>query len=163
MGDRVLTYWTPPPKCHLGMVLWAGDSMSSLTSISAFRRHFLTKDLLDSLQVVFPTLTIISDRKDELESKEEKSTLCPMLDAKLSLDGDQAWSRSALGLLVMCGFLTSCRKDFTTQVQVILRIHLLKLGTVEKRKWLKIEATGESLSGAALAFWEVQVTVTEVN
>ena len=50
----------------------------------------MTKDLLDSLQVVFPTLTIISDRKDELESKEEKSTLCPMLDAKLSLDGDQA-------------------------------------------------------------------------
>ena len=49
----------------------------------------MTKDLLDSLQVVFPTLTIISDRKDELESK-EKSTLCPMLDAKLSLDGDQA-------------------------------------------------------------------------
>ena len=30
--------------------------------------------------------------------------------------------------------LTSCRKDFTTQVQVILRIRLLKLGTVKQRK-----------------------------
>ncbi|CAK6435310.1 unnamed protein product [Pipistrellus nathusii] len=31
------------------------------------------------------------------------------------------WSRSALGQPVVHGFLTSCRKDFTTRVQVMLR------------------------------------------
>lgn len=30
-----------------------------------------------------------------------------------------------LGWLVVCGFLISCREGFTTQVQVILRVHLL--------------------------------------
>ena len=34
-----------------------------------------------------------------------------------------------LGLAVVCGFLISCRKLFTTEVQVTMRIHLLKLGT----------------------------------
>ena len=32
----------------------------------------------------------------------------------------------------MCGFLTSYRKDFTTRVQGILRVHLLKLGPVNE-------------------------------
>ena len=32
------------------------------------------------------------------------------------------------GQPAVCGFLTSCRKDFTTQAQVILSMHLLKLG-----------------------------------
>ena len=33
---------------------------------------------------------------------------------------------------IVRGFLTSCRKDFTTRVQVTIRIHLLKLGTVKQ-------------------------------
>ena len=36
------------------------------------------------------------------------------------------------GPAVVCAFLTSCRKDFTTRVQVTIRIHLLKLGTVKQ-------------------------------
>ena len=41
-----------------------------------------------------------------------------------------ARSGSASGRLVMCGFLTLCGKDFTTRVQVILRLCLLRLGMV---------------------------------
>ena len=40
--------------------------------------------------------------------------------------------RVCLGPAVMCGFLTSCRKDFTIRVQVTLRIDLLKLGTMKQ-------------------------------
>ena len=40
------------------------------------------------------------------------------------------------GLVYMCGFLTSCRKDFVIQVQVILRVSLLNLRTVKQRKVL---------------------------
>ena len=36
------------------------------------------------------------------------------------------------GPAVACGFLTSCRKDFTTRVQVTMRLNLLKLGTVKQ-------------------------------
>ena len=37
---------------------------------------------------------------------------------------------------VVCGFWTSCRKDFTTQGQVILRVCLLKLGSAkQERAW----------------------------
>ena len=41
---------------------------------------------------------------------------------------------SASGPPIVCGFLTSCRKDFTARVQVILRVRLLRLGTVKQRK-----------------------------
>lgn len=51
-------------------------------------------------------------------------------------------------------FLTSCSKNFTTQVQVTVRVYLLKLGTV--RKGLKIDETRESLNWAALVHWEVK-------
>ena len=37
-----------------------------------------------------------------------------------------------MGPAVVCGFLTSCRKDFTTQVQVNVRMHLLKLGMAKQ-------------------------------
>ena len=47
---------------------------------------------------------------------------------------DRAWSWSASGQPVACGFLTLCRKDFTTLIQVILRVCLLKLGRVKQRK-----------------------------
>ena len=43
-----------------------------------------------------------------------------------------------LGLVAVCEFLTFCRKDFTTPVQVTVRIHLLRLGAGKKE-----EATGE--------------------
>ena len=45
-----------------------------------------------------------------------------------------AQSKPASGQPIVCGFLTSCRKDFIIQVQVILRVHLLKLGLVTQRK-----------------------------
>ena len=35
---------------------------------------------------------------------------------------------------VVCGSLTLRREDFTTQLQVILRVCLLKLGTVKQRR-----------------------------
>ena len=37
-----------------------------------------------------------------------------------------------LGPVVACGFLILCKKDFTTRVQVTVRIHLLKLETVKQ-------------------------------
>ena len=40
------------------------------------------------------------------------------------------WVR--LGPAVVCGFLTLCRKDSTTWVQVATRVHLLKLETVKQ-------------------------------
>ena len=40
--------------------------------------------------------------------------------------------RVCLGPAVVCGFLTSWRKDCTTQVPVTMRIHLLKLQTVKQ-------------------------------
>ena len=42
--------------------------------------------------------------------------------------------RVCLGQLVVCGLLTSCRRDFTTPVQVTVRVCLLKLGTVKQGK-----------------------------
>ena len=48
-----------------------------------------------------------------------------------------------LGPVVVCGFLTWCRKDFTTRVQVTVRIHLLKLGQWNKGGIGIEEATGE--------------------
>ena len=51
----------------------------------------------------------------------------------------------------MRGFLTSCRKEFTTQAQVILMVHLLKLGDRETKEGIRMgEATGESLGDALL-------------
>ena len=41
------------------------------------------------------------------------------------------------GPAVVGGFLTSCRKDFTTEVQVIFRVCFSKLGTVKSRKGLR--------------------------
>ena len=40
--------------------------------------------------------------------------------------------QGCLGPAVLCGFLTSCRKDFTTPVQVSMRVRVLKLGTVKQ-------------------------------
>lgn len=37
----------------------------------------------------------------------------------------------------MCVFLTLCRKDFKTLVQVILGVHILKLGSVKQRTGLR--------------------------
>ena len=51
---------------------------------------------------------------------------------------------------VVCGFLTLCRKDFTTQVQVILRVRLLELGVVKQRSNLGWKKQQESLGGALL-------------
>lgn len=42
---------------------------------------------------------------------------------------ERGWSESALGCPVVCGFLTSYRKNFTMGVQVILRVELLKLAS----------------------------------
>ena len=47
-------------------------------------------------------------------------------------DRDLAQNVVCLRLAVACGFLTSCRKDFTIRVQVTLRIDLLKLGTMKQ-------------------------------
>ena len=41
-------------------------------------------------------------------------------------DGVWAQSGSTLSLPVVCGFFNVCRKGCTTQVQVILRVYLLK-------------------------------------
>ena len=46
--------------------------------------------------------------------------------------GNPAQSRSASGRSVVYQFFTSCQKDFTTGIQVILRICFLKLGTVKQ-------------------------------
>ena len=69
------------------------------------------------------------------------SWICPSKSAGMQLltrhrllDRDLALSRSAKDQPVVCGFLTSCRKDFTVRVQVIFRGHLLKLGTVKRRR-----------------------------
>ena len=50
------------------------------------------------------------------------------------LNRDWAQSGSALGWLTVCGFSASCRKDFTIQVHVILRVGLVELGTVKQKK-----------------------------
>lgn len=67
------------------------------------------------------------------------------------LDRGLVQSGSDSGQPVVCASLTSCRKHFTTQVQVILRACLLKLEGVKQRKDLKVEATGERLGGPL--FW----------
>lgn len=49
---------------------------------------------------------------------------------RVLLDNGPALSGSAaVGAAVVCRFLTSGRKDFTTGVQVRMRIHLSKVGT----------------------------------
>ena len=53
--------------------------------------------------------------------------------------GDLVLSGSAWGWLVAYGFLTSCRKEFTTQAQVIMRVRLLKPEKCNK-EGLNIEA-----------------------
>ena len=40
--------------------------------------------------------------------------------------------QGCLGPAVVCGFLASCKKDFTARGQVPTRIHLLKLGAVKQ-------------------------------
>ena len=57
---------------------------------------------------------------------------------------------SASGQPVECGFLILCRKDFTTRVQVILRVCLLRLGTVTKERLGVEVVTGESAGEALL-------------
>ena len=50
-------------------------------------------------------------------------TLGPTLGAKLLPEGNWARSRSALGLLVVCGFLTLCRKDFMEFINYCIISH----------------------------------------
>ena len=67
----------------------------------------------------------------------------------------QAWSGWASGRPVLCGFFTLYKKDFTTRVQVILRLRLLRLGTVKTMGGFRVEeVTGESLGGALLGSLE---------
>ena len=56
---------------------------------------------------------------------------------------DRSPERACLGPAVVCGFLTSCRKDFTTGVQVAMKMHLLKLGTVKQEGLSMEEVPGE--------------------
>ena len=52
---------------------------------------------------------------------------------------------------MVCGSLTSCRKDLTTGVEAILRV-CIKVGDNETKEGLRVEeVTGESLHGTALA------------
>ena len=53
-------------------------------------------------------------------------------------------------------FLTLCRKDFTTRVQVIMRVCLLKLGTVKQGMSEYRRCNRRNLGWAALAHWEVK-------
>lgn len=62
----------------------------------------------------------------------------------LSLERAQAWSGSASSWPVVCGFLTSCRKDSITPVR------LLKLGTVQHREGLGQKKRQESPGGPLL-------------
>ena len=89
--------------------------------------------------------------------------LLPASTAPTATKQGLARSRSASGWPVESGFLTSCRKDFTKLVQVILRVRSLKLGTVKQRKGLRKKNQCESLGGAALAHWGSEVTVTGVS
>lgn len=58
---------------------------------------------------------------------------------------------STSGWPVACGFVISCRKDFTTRVQVILRVCFTKAGDRETKEGLWVEeATRASLGGALL-------------
>lgn len=58
---------------------------------------------------------------------------------------------STSGWPVACGFIISCRKNFTTRVQVILRVCFIKAGECETKEgpWEE-EATRESLGDALL-------------
>lgn len=47
-----------------------------------------------------------------------------------------------LRALVVYGFLTSCKKDFTTALKVIVRVCVLNLDTVNKERFRIEEATG---------------------
>ena len=44
--------------------------------------------------------------------------------------------RVCLGPVVVCAFLYLCRKDFTTRVQVIMKMHFFEAGDSETRKGL---------------------------
>lgn len=52
----------------------------------------------------------------------------------LSAAGQVPPRAAASGRPVVLGFLTSGRRDFTTRVQVISRVCLLRLGTVKQRE-----------------------------
>ena len=65
---------------------------------------------------------------------------------------DREQGGASLPQPVVCGFLASCREDLTTQVQVIVRVCVLKLGQLNKKGPRIEEATGKRPDGAALAF-----------
>lgn len=60
-----------------------------------------------------------------------------------------AWSRSALRQ-PECGALTSSRKDFTTQVQMGLRVMFSNAGDSEAKEEIRVGETAEGRLGGAL-------------
>lgn len=73
------------------------------------------------------------------------------------------WGGSASGRPGVCEFLTSCRKAFITQVQVILRAHLSKLGTVTQEGVRVEEETEVWQGGAAVSSLESQRQGREIS
>ena len=66
---------------------------------------------------------------------------------RVLLDRGVAQSGAAQGRLVVCGFLLSCRKDFTTRVQVAIRVRLLELGTVRQGRASCRRSNGRTEAG----------------
>ena len=69
-----------------------------------------------------------------IERRVEEALTDMLVEQRQRYQTGPAESRSASRELVVGGFLTRCRKDFTTQVQMTLRVYLLKLGTVKPRR-----------------------------